>query len=111
MSGLLPALMMFGAALGADPSPSDRAPTGTAPVSASEREVLAYTLEEFVALERLLIEAERRAEPDARIFIDYAALRRDLQEVKLGIRQYLGEERPQPRAFVPLEADYVRSAK
>ena len=80
----------------------------SAPVSISEREALAYVVEEFVAIERLLLEAESRANAEARVFLDYEAVRRELEAVKAGLRQYLDQPRPQPRSFEPLEADYVR---
>ena len=80
----------------------------SAPVSVSEREALAYALDEFAAIERLLAEAEGRARGDARVFLDYDAVRSELDAVKAGIRQYLDQPRPQPRTFEPLEAEYVR---
>lgn len=77
------------------------------PSAEAEREALALALKEFQAIERLIAEAEARRPDGARVYFDYAALRAELTQVKVGIRQYLDERRPQPRTFEPLEATYV----
>lgn len=77
------------------------------PSEQAEREALARVLEEFQAIERLIASAEARRPDGARIYFDYDALRAELTQVKLGIRQYLDERRPQPRTFEPLETSYV----
>lgn len=73
----------------------------------AEREALARALQEFQVIERLIADAEARRLSGARVYFDYDALRAELTQVKLGIRQYLHEPRPQPRTFEPLEASYV----
>lgn len=82
-------------------------PAVAEPSAEAEREALARALQEFQAIERLIADAEARRPAGARIYFDYDALRAELTQVKLGIRQYLDERRPQPRTFEPLEASYV----
>ncbi|PQA85863.1 RAQPRD family integrative conjugative element protein [Hyphococcus luteus] len=105
------AVIASGLVLAAAPLRAEEMPTpdsAAAQRSAeAEREALARALQEFQAIERLIADAEARRLSGARIYFDYDALRAELTQVKLGIRQYLDERRPQPRTFEPLEASYV----
>lgn len=105
------AIMISALALAASPLSAQEpdAPGGAVaePSAEAEREALARALQEFQAIERLIADAEARRPAGARIYFDYDALRAELTQVKLGIRQYLDERRPQPRTFEPLEASYV----
>lgn len=105
------AIMISVLALAAAPLRADEthAPQRTVaePSAQAEREALAHALQEFQAIERLIASAEARRPAGARVYFDYDALRAELTQVKLGIRQYLDERRPQPRTFEPLEASYV----
>ena len=73
----------------------------------AEREMLAHALKEFRAIERLIAQAEAKRVNGGRIHFDYRALRTDLMRVQVGIREYLDDQRPQPRTFEQLEASYV----
>ena len=73
----------------------------------TEREMLARALTEFRAIERLVALAEAERVESNRIHFDYNALRADLLRVQIGIREYLDDQRMQPRTFEQLEASYV----
>jgi RAQPRD family integrative conjugative element protein len=83
----------------------------TAPVRAAsaERLVLDRLAGEIVALERLVADAERRADDGDRVFFDYAQLRRDLAEIRAGVEAYTRETRPAPLKPLPLLPHYVRT--
>lgn len=78
------------------------------PSPAAEREHLARLLHEIEALGPLIDEAERHADPDARIRFQYLWLRQDLDRVKQGIREHLQAPRAEPRQVPPLRGDYRR---
>ena len=80
------------------------------PVAASdadaEREALARLVHELRLLERLVQRAEANANPDARVRFRYDWLRRDLRQVRDGIRSHIDAPRTQPRLHPPLRGDY-----
>ena len=61
---------------------------------------------EIEALAPLVREAERAADPDARIRFEYAWLRRDFARIESGIREHLEAPRTEPRQVPPLLGDY-----
>jgi RAQPRD family integrative conjugative element protein len=78
------------------------------PSPAAEREHLARLLHEIETLGPLIDEAERHADPDARIRFQYHWLRQDLDRVSQGIREHLQAPRAEPRQVPPLRGDYRR---
>ncbi|AHK80117.1 conjugal transfer protein [Ectothiorhodospira haloalkaliphila] len=74
----------------------------------AERAHLAQLASELASLESLIDEAERHADPDARIRFQYLWLRQDLDRVKQGIREHLQAPRAEPRQVPPLRGDYRR---
>lgn len=87
---------------------SEETTDALAPISSNERETLIYALKEFNAIEKLLLDAERAAEPSSRVQLDYRALREDLLKVKLGVRAYLDGVREQPKRLEKIDGDYVK---
>ena len=73
-----------------------------------EREALARLVHELKALEPLIVEASRAADPDARVRFQYDWLRQDLAIVRRGIEAHLEAPRSEPRPFPPLRGDYRR---
>lgn len=53
-------------------------------------------------------DAERHADPDARIRFRYDWLQQDLERVSQGIREHLQAPRAEPRRVEPLRGDYRR---
>ena len=86
--------------------------TSTIPAEArrsdTEREVLARVVQELALLDEIVSDAERRADPQARLYLDYPALHAELIEVRLGIEEYIEGNRLQPREIAPLSTDYSR---
>jgi RAQPRD family integrative conjugative element protein len=72
----------------------------------AERSALARLAHEIEALAPLVRQAERAADPDARIRFEYAWLRRDLAQIERGIREHLEAPRTEPRQVPPLLGDY-----
>jgi RAQPRD family integrative conjugative element protein len=85
------------------------APPAVAQPAESERELLARLANELSVLERLVYEAEQRAQSGDRVLFDYRSLRADLQGIRDGVRSYVTEIRPQPRIPAPLDGEYVRA--
>ena len=73
-----------------------------------EREALAHVIHELQALEPLLRKGEVQANPDARVHFRYDWLRKDLQQMRLGIQDHLDAPRAEPRQFPPLRGEYRR---
>jgi RAQPRD family integrative conjugative element protein len=76
--------------------------------SDAERADLARLIQDLNALEPLLTQARRDANPDARVKFQYRWLRADLDKIKRGIRAYLDGTRDLPRSIKPLQGDYVQ---
>ncbi len=74
----------------------------------AEREALARLVHELETLQPLIDEANRAADPDARIRFQYDWLRRDLAIVRRGIEAHLEAPRAEPRPVPPLRGDYRR---
>lgn len=73
-----------------------------------ERESLAKLLHELEAINGIVNEAQSRANPDARIHFQYKALRKDLEKIRLGVKEYLDTPTIEPRKYAPLSGDYRR---
>lgn len=76
--------------------------------SETEREVLARAIVELDLISSVIADAERRVDPEARIYFDYRLLRAEILELRSGISEYVEGDRLQPRSIDPLAADYVR---
>lgn len=88
----------------ADPPPPD-----TYLYSADEeRAALARLMQELRLLEPLIDEAERVADRDARVQLQYSWLRSDLRKIYNGILDHLEAPRSGPRDVPPLRGDYRR---
>jgi RAQPRD family integrative conjugative element protein len=73
-----------------------------------ERAALARLAHEIEALEPLIREAERQADPDARIRFQYPWLRRDLGQIRAAIEEHIAAPQSEPRKVAPLLGDYRR---
>jgi RAQPRD family integrative conjugative element protein len=82
---------------------SDRSPVTS---QDDENAALVKLLHELDALAPLVSEAEDKALVDARVRLNYAWLRRDLELVKSGIGWHLNTPSTEPRSFEPLKGDY-----
>lgn len=76
--------------------------------SDTEVQALARLAHEIAALDPLMREAERAADPDARIRFEYRWLRHDLKLIRAGIEEHLEAPRSEPRKVPPLLGDYRR---
>lgn len=74
----------------------------------AERQALARLAHELEALEPLILEASRAADPDARIRFQYEWLRQDLATIRRGIEAHIEAPRAEPRPVAPLRGDYRR---
>ena len=74
----------------------------------SEREILAHLVHELDVLETLIEQAERAADPDARVRFRYDWLRQDLKRVRQGVDEHINARRTGPRTVKPLRGDYRR---
>ncbi|MCU7804160.1 MAG: RAQPRD family integrative conjugative element protein [Candidatus Thiodiazotropha sp. (ex Lucinoma borealis)] len=72
----------------------------------SEKEALQRLSWEVHAMEQLLQEAERNADPSARFPFRYDKLRKDLLTVRHGIEMYISTPMDEPRQIEPLLGDY-----
>lgn len=73
-----------------------------------ERAALARLMQEIRLLDPLIAEAERVADRDARIQMQYDWLRSDLRKIYNGILDHLEAPRTGPREVPPLRGDYRR---
>jgi RAQPRD family integrative conjugative element protein len=73
-----------------------------------ERAALARRVHEIAALEPLVREAERQADPDARIRFQYPWLCRDLGQIRSAIEEHIAAPQTEPRKVAPLLGDYRR---
>ena len=74
----------------------------------SEKESLQRLSWEIHAMEQILQEAERRADPSARYPFRYDFLRQDLLTVRHGIEAYISMPQDEPPALGKLRGDYRR---
>jgi RAQPRD family integrative conjugative element protein len=68
-----------------------------------EKRYLIKISQELAHLDDLATKAANKADPDARITLDYIALRRDLQEMKRAIEAHIKQPSRSPRNLVALE--------
>jgi RAQPRD family integrative conjugative element protein len=73
-----------------------------------ERDALAKILREITVINQLLDVAEVNKNPDQRITFEYDYLRNDLEQIKLGIRQYMTDDLSMPKTIPALSGDYRR---
>jgi len=71
-----------------------------------ENAALVKLIHELEALAPLVSEAENKALVDARVRLNYAWLRRDLNLIKGGIEWHLNTPSTEPRSVEPLKGDY-----
>jgi RAQPRD family integrative conjugative element protein len=88
-----------GLALGALPAQAD---------GDGERAALARLTHEIDELNPLIDEAEREADPDARIRFQYDWLRLDLIRIRTAIQEHVDGPVAEPRPVPPLRGDYRR---
>ena len=74
--------------------------------NSGERRTLARLVQLLQELNHLIIEAETRANPDARIKFDYAQLRYDLQLITQGISAHVHRPDFTPRTVEPIAGNY-----
>jgi RAQPRD family integrative conjugative element protein len=74
----------------------------------AEKETLARLANEILALEPLILEAERRRSPGSSVKFQYNTLRGDLAKIRHGIEAYISQSNYRPRSFKPLKGDYRR---
>jgi RAQPRD family integrative conjugative element protein len=74
----------------------------------AEKETLARLANEILALEPLILEAERRRPPGSSVKFQYNTLRGDLAKIRHGIEAYINQSNYRPRKFKPLKGDYRR---
>lgn len=68
-----------------------------------EKRYLIKISQELAHLDELATKAANKADPDARITLDYVALRRDLQEIKRALEAHIKQPSRTPRNLVALE--------
>jgi RAQPRD family integrative conjugative element protein len=73
-----------------------------------ERAILARMVHEIDALNPLIEEAEREADPDARIRFQYDWLRGDLARIRMAIQDHVDAPSAEPHPVPPLRGDYRR---
>lgn len=74
-----------------------------------EKESLLFLLEELDRVELLLERAQQSASSNTKLIkFDYQSVRKDLDLIKNGIRDYINDRRYSPRRFAPVEGDYRR---
>lgn len=71
-----------------------------------EREELQRVLEEIKYVKNSLIIARNRVDEHERLSFNYDALASDLDLISLGISDYLGKARREPRELPELKGDY-----
>ena len=76
--------------------------------SETEREALTRLVQELQLLIPIVDRAERHAGPQRRVQFRYDWLRKDLERVSTGIRDYLEDSRLEPRVVEPLRGEYQR---
>lgn len=81
---------------------------GPALAGDGERAALARLIHEIDALSPLIEEAEREADPDARIRFQYDWLRVDLARMRMAIQEHIDAPATEPRSVPPLRGDYRR---
>jgi RAQPRD family integrative conjugative element protein len=69
----------------------------------SERRYLIKVANEIAHLEQLTQKAEAYADPDARVTLDYVALKRDLAEMRRALESHLRKPSRSPRKLEPLQ--------
>ena len=74
----------------------------------AEKETLARLVNEILALEPLIREAERRRSPGSSVKFQYNTLRGDRAKIRHGIEAYINQSSYRPRSFKPLKGDYRR---
>jgi RAQPRD family integrative conjugative element protein len=74
----------------------------------TERGALIRLIQELDALEPLITEAERQADPAQRVRFAYDWLRDDLARMQAGLREHVERPRTEPQTVEPLRGDYRR---
>jgi RAQPRD family integrative conjugative element protein len=92
----------------ANPPPIALSRSSIGAPSDAEKADLARLIHELTALKPLLAQAQRDANPDARVTFQYRWLRTDLDKIMRGIRAYLDGTRDLPRSIKPLQGDYAQ---
>ena len=69
-----------------------------------EKRYLIKISQELAHLDGLATKAANKADPDARVTLDYVALRRDLQEMKRALETHIKRPSRTPRNLVALES-------
>ena len=72
----------------------------------AERTALTRLVAEIEGLEPLIARAESQSESHDRVRFRYDWLRRDLDEVKSGIKAFLTDAEFTPRIYEPLQSEY-----
>lgn len=68
-----------------------------------ERRYLIKIVQDIHHLDELATKAANQADPDARVTLDYVALRRDLQEIKRALESHITKPSRSPRKIKTLE--------
>lgn len=78
--------------------------------SSPESTQLAMALKQLDGVQRSLERAQQGAsnDPRSRYYFDYPQAQQDISTIRQGIHRYLSPARAQPRAVLPLSADYQR---
>lgn len=75
-----------------------------------EREELHRILDEIRYLEKSLIIARNRVNPNDNTRFNYDALSGDLQKISEGIADYLNDERREPRKLIDVSGEYTHGS-
>jgi RAQPRD family integrative conjugative element protein len=76
---------------------------GTDAATEAEKRYLIKIAQELTHLETLAQKAADNADPDARVTLDYVALRNDLQEIKRALETHVSKPSRTPRNLRDLE--------
>lgn len=85
-------------------------PAWTSAFASPESTQLAMALKQLDGVQRSLERAQQGAsnDPRSRYYFDYPQAQQDISTIRQGIHRYLSPARAQPRAVLPLSADYQR---